>query len=419
LNKYQSHAGYFGAFTVLILTIGLIYLEKIAYINKISNNLIFSVVAIAFIVMVVAEFFLKRRYNKKYNYKVKYLALKSSNIYILKSTIIRFLALFIPFLIFYTLVQKHFFFSDITREFFNYLLYIFIFAGLPYIFITLKYRGQSRYEFGDYAILTIIGVKSIFCNLFNKNCKNRAYRNRRVKKVFLLYLVNLIFISLMTQFVVFEVNGFKKELALFFSYKESEIGWYIEYKSFYLIVFHILFTIDVSIALIGYTFASRWLNNRTKSVDTTLSGWMVALMCYPPLNGVTSQFIPYEGLDTYQLITSEYIQAIILTLLIILYSIYVWATVALGFKFSNLTNRGVVDIGPYKYVRHPAYVSKNSAWWLENSYVLTNIWAAIAMALWNIIYATRALTEERHLNKDKEYSLYCKKVNYRFIPKII
>lgn len=43
-------------------------------------------------------------------------------------------------------------------------------------------------------------------------------------------------------------------------------------------------------------------------------------------------------------------------------AIYSRASLALGFKASNLTNRGIVSHGPYKYVRHPAYICKNLAW---------------------------------------------------------
>jgi len=419
MNKYQSYAGYFGALTIILLSFGLIYLEKFAIIGSITDKFIFLIVAITFIVMAIAELFLQKRYRQKNNHQIKYLALSRSSFYILKSSFFRFLALFLPFLFFYLLVQKHTFFSISTREFFDYLFYIFVFVGFPYIFFTLKYKGDKSYEFGDYAILTIIGVKSFFYLLFYKSYKDKFYNNRRVKKVWLVYLVNLIFLSLMTQFITNELYGLRDEFNIFISYQSNTIDWYSRYKTFYLILFHLLFTIDVSIALIGYSFASRWLNNRTKSVDTTLSGWMVALMCYPPLNSVTSQFIPYYGLDTYQLITNEYLLAIVLTLLIFLYTVYVWATIALGFKFSNLTNRGIVNIGPYKYVRHPAYISKNFAWWIDNTFVLTNIWASIALGLWNLVYIARALTEERHLKKDKEYQEYCKKVKYRFIVKII
>ena len=52
------------------------------------------------------------------------------------------------------------------------------------------------------------------------------------------------------------------------------------------------------------------------------------------------------------------------TLILILMAIYSWASLSLGFKASNLTNRGIVSHGPYKYIRHPAYICKNLAWWL-------------------------------------------------------
>jgi CheY-like chemotaxis protein len=177
--------------------------------------------------------------------------------------------------------------------------------------------------------------------------------------------------------------------------------------------------IDVGIATIGYTVANRWLKNRTKSVDFTLIGWGVALICYPPFNSFASQLIGYHSYDTYQIFTNHYVLAIILALVLLLYTIYVWSTVTLGLKFSNLTNRGIVTNGPFKYVRHPAYSAKNIAWWVDNTFVLTNIWATLSLMAWNVIYILRGTTEEKHLENDKEYKKYQEKVKYRFIPKVV
>jgi hypothetical protein len=49
--------------------------------------------------------------------------------------------------------------------------------------------------------------------------------------------------------------------------------------------------------------------------------------------------------------------------LVLLTGIYAWATVAFGFRFSNLTHRGILTHGPYAWTKHPAYVSKNLFWW--------------------------------------------------------
>ncbi len=49
--------------------------------------------------------------------------------------------------------------------------------------------------------------------------------------------------------------------------------------------------------------------------------------------------------------------------LVFLTAIYAWATMAFGIRFSNLTYRGVLTNGPYRFTRHPAYVAKNLFWW--------------------------------------------------------
>ena len=106
-------------------------------------------------------------------------------------------------------------------------------------------------------------------------------------------------------------------------------------------------------------------------------------------------------------------------------SIYAWASIALGWKASNLTHRGIVDRGPYRWVRHPAYVSKNMAWWVGAIPVLMEQWsmgsaafvyAVLGILGWSGLYYLRAITEEQHLGRDAEYLAYSKRVRYRFIP---
>ena len=92
---------------------------------------------------------------------------------------------------------------------------------------------------------------------------------------------------------------------------------------------------------------------------------------------------------------------------------------ALGFRFSNLTNRGIVAGGPYRFIRHPAYFAKNVAWWLENPFVWNNLFALFGLVIWNIVYVLRAITEEKHLQNDKAYQEYSRQVKYRFIHGII
>ncbi len=98
--------------------------------------------------------------------------------------------------------------------------------------------------------------------------------------------------------------------------------------------------------------------------------------------------------------------------LVALTAIYAWATVAFGFRFSNLTHRGILTHGPYAISRHPAYLSKNLFWWLSTlPFFTTGSWvdgarATIILAIVSGIYFWRAKTEEWHLGADPDYQAY-------------
>ncbi|MBI2112615.1 hypothetical protein HYT52_03720 [Candidatus Woesearchaeota archaeon] len=138
------------------------------------------------------------------------------------------------------------------------------------------------------------------------------------------------------------------------------------------------------------------------------------MICYPPFNSIVGKYIPW-GANDHVFFWNDTITIILRIGIIILFTIYVWATLTLGLKASNLTNRGIVKKFPYSIVRHPAYISKNLVWWLTLLPVI-NWKFALGMGFWSIIYFYRAITEEKHLSQDSEYREYKKKVKWRFIP---
>ena len=101
------------------------------------------------------------------------------------------------------------------------------------------------------------------------------------------------------------------------------------------------------------------------------------------------------------------------SVLVGLVAIYAWATMAFGIRFSNLTHRGVITHGPYKFTRHPAYVSKNLSWWVAGLPFLVTAGGPIEavrntllIAAVSGIYYWRAKTEEKHLLADPAYVAY-------------
>ncbi len=180
-----------------------------------------------------------------------------------------------------------------------------------------------------------------------------------------------------------------------------------------------LIFIDVSIFALGYLSELPQLGNVIGSVESTVLGWAVCLICYPPFNYLLLGILdrPLNEQWRPQDWTGPMLHQGVLICVTLLWAIYVWATIALGFKASNLTNRGVVSQGPYRYVRHPAYVSKVSLWVLSAFFIgEMNFYLVVSFV---IIYALRAWTEERHLSRDPEYRAYQKRVPYLMVPGVI
>jgi protein-S-isoprenylcysteine O-methyltransferase Ste14 len=198
--------------------------------------------------------------------------------------------------------------------------------------------------------------------------------------------------------------------------------------TFYLLILAVLYLIDIVIFSIGYMVEVRARDNEIKSVDPTVLGWACCLVCYPPFNQAGFAFLSWQQVDTADFATPA-IQAMLAWVSISAIAIYAWASVALGLRASNLTNRGIVRTGPYRFVRHPAYVTKNLAAWIVALPALTDalarswslaLWILVCVILWTLVYVLRALTEERHLLMiDNGYAEYQAKVRYRFVPGLI
>jgi protein-S-isoprenylcysteine O-methyltransferase Ste14 len=190
----------------------------------------------------------------------------------------------------------------------------------------------------------------------------------------------------------------------------------------------LIIAVDVLIFTLGYLVELPRLDNEIRSVDPTLLGWSAALVCYTPFNIILGMLLGAPGSDLPRFGDTSVHLAVNL-LLLGLMVIYTSASVALGFKASNLTHRGIVARGPYRLIRHPAYTCKNVAWWIGSIPIVASAfdrssWAGIqavaSVVGWTMLYVLRAVTEEDHLRSvDGEYVAYAAKVRYRFIPGIV
>jgi protein-S-isoprenylcysteine O-methyltransferase Ste14 len=182
----------------------------------------------------------------------------------------------------------------------------------------------------------------------------------------------------------------------------------------------LLFVIDVQIGTVGYLLTFRPLDAHIRSGNPFLAGWVAALLCYPPF---VYAFMGQGGVIQYEYQTADWgywidghavLLWLLAAMLVTLTAIYAWATMAFGIRFSNLTYRGVLTNGPYRFTRHPAYLSKNLFWWFSampflvtSGSMLEAVRNTVFLGCVSGIYYWRAKTEEAHLlGEDAKYREY-------------
>jgi protein-S-isoprenylcysteine O-methyltransferase Ste14 len=250
------------------------------------------------------------------------------------------------------------------------------------------------------------------------------------KQAALALLLKFFFAPLMINWCLGHAGSLGGSLVqLWDSAREGATGRVLFDSSLFWACFQLILFVDTLLFTLGYIIETPALRNRIRSVDPTFFGWAVCLACYPPFNDLTSRFLEWQSSDFPQF-QNDGVHFFANVSLLLALAVYSWASVALGFKASNLTNRGIISHGPYSFVRHPAYAAKNLAWWigaLPNLYLIVAsgnfrhaAYALLALCGWTTIYALRAITEERHLLLGNNgYAGYMARVRWRFIPRVI
>ncbi len=174
------------------------------------------------------------------------------------------------------------------------------------------------------------------------------------------------------------------------------------------------YTVDLGFGLSGYLMASNSLVPTIRSTQTRLSGWLVCLACYGPVMTHWPDFQAVVQLEVRwpTALTTDPLVLVGATAMLGLLALYVSATVCFGLRFCNLSNRGLISHGPYRYMKHPAYFAH-----IANAWIITFIfmpaagitldWSQLAVPVaFTLLYWRRAVTEEQHLREDPDYRVY-------------
>jgi protein-S-isoprenylcysteine O-methyltransferase Ste14 len=233
-----------------------------------------------------------------------------------------------------------------------------------------------------------------------------------VTQLLLGWLVKLFFLPLMVVYLNNNLNAFHT----------NNTSWdYISTRT-YDFFWLLLFTIDLAFVTVGYMLTMRLLDSHIRSTEPTLLGWVSAIICYQPFMGTLSTLYLAYNLDSYTWGTwlqgNDIAYGIWGGIIIACLLVYALASVMFGIRFSNLTHRGIITNGPFRYSKHPAYLSKNLSWWMvsipfisQSGDVAEAIRSSSMLLVMNGIYYIRAKTEERHLLQDPVYQEYAAWIN--------
>lgn len=232
----------------------------------------------------------------------------------------------------------------------------------------------------------------------------------KVWQLLLGWVVKLFFLPLMMIYLGGNLNTI---IYANFSYVFSN------YMSFHSFIINFLFYIDLLFVTVGYMCTVRLFDSHIRSVEPSFLGWGVALMCYQPLWSMfSSNYLGYGAGPNWEFWYRGYEFMIVSwgLAIVLLTTIYVWSSIPFGIRFSNLTHRGILTNGPYRFTKHPAYVSKNLSWWLIAMPFMgmadhaDAVRLSILLIFLNGIYFMRARTEERHLSWDPDYVAYARHI---------
>lgn len=174
------------------------------------------------------------------------------------------------------------------------------------------------------------------------------------------------------------------------------------------------YSVDLCFGLSGYLMASNSLVPTIRSTQTRLLGWLVCAVCYgpvvvhlPDLDAVLAEEIAWPTDVSFDPLTIA--GAVAMLALLVL---FVSATVSFGLRFCNLSNRGLISAGPYRWMKHPAYFAHAGNAWILTFIFLPAAHIALGPVQWlapvalTAIYWLRATTEEQHLREDPDYVAY-------------
>ncbi len=381
-----------------------VYLITIHYL-KINKTEIFRGTIISIATLALTVIFLEKIFLNRYHKISSGISFANANTINLRRVLVKLFGLYVTLglaALYYLMIPEYH--SGFYTNYFRlvkYVLPIILIGSIPYFFLLDRFM-KNPYDCHWHVGMACLG-------------RWKHVDRFMLKNHFLGWLVKVFFLALMFTYLIQNTQ--------YLMHNNIPQPRY-NFLQFYDYMYNLIFAIDLVYVCAGYLLTLKILDSHIRTVEPSVLGWMAALACYQPFwSLIFNQYLQYDDGYYWGHLLGNHPAAYKFwgTTILLLLIIYILATVIFGVRFSNLTNRGIITNGPYRLMKHPAYISKNIAWWLISVPFISNagIWQAINHSLLllglNAIYYLRAITEERHLSLDPVYVKYAMAMNERGI----
>jgi protein-S-isoprenylcysteine O-methyltransferase Ste14 len=277
------------------------------------------------------------------------------------------------------------------------------FLYIPWMDARMREPEDAYYHFGA----LLLGRKNINMKLIGAHFKSLALR------AYFIPVMMAYFYSNTTSMM----EGHESFVSDFIAGLEHAPG--IAIVKFILIAYVFLAAMDVLFATIGYLLTFRFLDSHIRSTEPTFFGWFICITCYFPFFELIMINMFFEGLYhgpkwNHWLVNMPYLAAAWGVLVVSAQCLESLTTLTFGVRFSNLTYRGLITAGPFRFTKHPQYIAKmlNRFFFLMPFLSMGGILGAaqnmIMFTAVCLIYFLRARTEENHLARYPEYVEYAR-----------
>lgn len=390
-NKVQSTIKLKDGFVGLLFFFISLYLIKIFQFTRPLDAAVFSIVmtAIPMIVMTFAssQVHLQPDYGFQFSHKNKV------------DPVIVFKKTFALFFIWVLIISSYLLIPEYQKEMylpFGRLLYrlipILIISAFPYFYLCERYQKSTNSPDSYLHLAQIL--------LFKEKIQWRLLSQLALGWIVKAFFFPLMFVALVSKMDFYILN---------------EMILHSEPRLIYQFFYELFFAIDIIFVTIGYALTFKIFHSHIRSTESTFIGWFFAIICYMPFWPMLDKWYFHYYMEAppwWIWLKDSSWQIPWMLMIVFSLGIYTFATVSFGIRFSNLTNRGIITHGPYRWLKHPAYVSKCFAWLLISvpftyypQYSSPWVRTSALVVLWGI-YFVRAKTEEHHLKSDPHYVQY-------------